>query len=324
MKSNLYGMLLCLIVVITGTAKVVKTVAGRTGNGKSYITSLMGCQSKQCSGSESCTQKSLICDMKDYFMHDSVGADDSKGSYSVNHKGKDYPLTSMTFPIYELLSTLEAQKASEVEFYFVKDANNVKTGQSEGYMLEFITNTLQCPVTYVLNKFREDNPDHKKNENLGSIIVKEFQTTKPNLQGKACHVPLASNWREKLFANDMKAVKASVTAQQCTQWRAHHKEMTNQCESTPNFEADDNNQCQYYGDIGGSHCVKRQKITRRCKRREPNKGMRTDNDCINRRNASNDAKRRRNREKQEQKDRACQEKNNLNSRLQECTAVPNF
>jgi hypothetical protein len=202
---------LTLVFACLGECSQHKILCGRTGNGKSYISVLLGCQSDTCDSIESCTKEIKHCSNG---VIDTIGLDDDGKEYSVSYNGKNIKLSGLTYPIYALFEHLEKEKIHDVEFYLVFDANNLRGGNSLILFEDFVKNDLKCPVNLVLNKYRSDEASHRKHQSKYDIIVPNH-ASHLSLQGKKCSVGLSSMWRDKLIMSDLKGVVSSVNIETC-------------------------------------------------------------------------------------------------------------
>ena len=188
-----------------------KILCGRTGNGKSYIATILGCISTTCDDEESCTKEIKSCPNG---MIDTVGLDDDGAEYEVTYNGKNIKLSGYTYPIWALFEHLEKEKLSDVEFYLVSDAGNIKAGQSSKLFMDFVKNDLKCSVNTVLNKYRDYDAAHTKLKNKFDILI-PYEAKQAVLNGKSCTLSLSAAWREKLIMSDLKGVISTVSIENC-------------------------------------------------------------------------------------------------------------
>lgn len=285
MKS--YGLLLALYVLVhLGSANILyKVIAGRTGVGKSYISTHSGCQSESCSGTSACTTDTNVCLNG---IIDTIGLDHEKSVTVTDTKGVSFKISGINYPIYSLLEKLESQNISEATFFVVYDANNMKTESysSQGFV-QFVTINLNCKLKRVVNKYRE-NAHFKKLQGMLSpedIIIKEGQTQDISLDGPVCQFQIPSNWRDFLLRNDIDGLGIIIKRQKCDTLISRLDELQRKDQSIPPKDID-SNACQYWGETGGRYC-KGVKILGKCSNWEPNRGWKTDDDCIRRRNEKN-------------------------------------
>ena len=176
---------------------------------------------------------------------DMVGTDDNKGERNVKTtNGKNAKISGQTFPIYDLLDKLEANKITKVRFYQVFDANNIRSGNSGDNYAKFVKDTLKCPLTRVLNKFREDNAQHVAKKLSSDIIIKENQQSGVQLNGPVCEFRLQADWRDRLLRNDLAAVTYRINQEQCTELKKHKTELQKH-NLGQTEEMHDDNDCRY-------------------------------------------------------------------------------
>lgn len=111
MKSCIIFFFLLLLIIVSSEPIII--LSGRSGTGKSYIATAMGCASKQCSDSQSCTKNSFIC--PNGKIIDTIGYDDD-GTYVVNHNGTKITLSGFTYPLYNLFEMIEQKKFQRPNF----------------------------------------------------------------------------------------------------------------------------------------------------------------------------------------------------------------
>jgi hypothetical protein len=271
---------LTLVFACLGECSQHKILCGRTGNGKSYISVLLGCQSDTCDSIESCTKEIKHCSNG---VIDTIGLDDDGKEYSVSYNGKNIKLSGLTYPIYALFEHLEKEKIHDVEFYLVFDANNMRLGQSGSHFVDFLTNVINCPFGRILNKFQEI--DHSTLRQSGDVIVRLNQQEGFDLQGPSCKIDLPTNWRDFLFSNDLEGLKSSLQERRCDSMKTLISRLKSQIIDTPDRPHDHNN-CLYWGETGGRYC-NGIKLFGKCSDWEPNRGWKTDHDCVRRRDESN-------------------------------------
>jgi hypothetical protein len=188
-------------------------LAGRTGNGKSFIATKLGCPRKSCYSPTSCSKETFLCPNR---LIDTIGLDDDgedhKNDYKILYEGKNISLSGLTYPIYSLFDTLEVNKISDVEFYLVSDANNPTGGLTQKFFMKFVTQDLNCSVNTVLNKYRPKI--HSSIAGQYDILIPEFPDEVP-LKGKNCIFGLAQDWREKVILSDLAGVRSQVNIETC-------------------------------------------------------------------------------------------------------------
>ena len=279
------------LAVVSFTVGQHNLLAGRSGNGKSYIAGLMGCPSATCSGQDSCTKETKICSNG---VIDAVGVDDN-GSYTVKKPdGSTTTLSGLSYPLYNLLESLEKSKIKEFTLFEVMDANNIRRGTVEKSFFEFMEQ-VGCKSTTIMNKYRDE---HKSKLKGNEIIVREGQTQAPVLSGPQCTLSAPSNWRDLLLRQDVAALQTAIHQEKCSAVTARRDEVQralNDLRNTPD-EGDDTNNCQYWGETGGRWC-RGVKVFGKCSDWEPNRGWKTDHDCIRRRDSTNNDRRTRNQNK---------------------------
>lgn len=194
--------------------KRFKTLSGRTGVGKSTIATMMGCMSKTCDGAESCTKDAMVCERHNII--DTVGLDDDGDEYIVKYNGENIVMSGFTFPVYNFFDKLEELKVTDVEFYLVFDANNLKEGNSGKLFRKFVETDLKCSITKVLNKYRADYQPHVDlKHRLGFEVTVAEGATSAVLDGPNCEFALHPDWRQKIFAEDLATIRSKINVTNC-------------------------------------------------------------------------------------------------------------
>lgn len=225
MKLDLSLLVFLWMVVQGASDATVKILAGRTGNGKSYLVTLTGCYRPTCPGTDSCSKETYICSNN---VVDTIGLDDDgytsdgkKIDYTIAYEGKSVSLSGLTYPVYSLFDTLEKAGVTEAEFYLVYDANNLKLGSTAQFFLNFVKNDLKCPVNTVLNKYR----DEAHSALPGQFDIRVAEGAKSlDLKGKGCVLSLAKDWREKVIMSDLAGIRSRVDRENCNKLKERKTE----------------------------------------------------------------------------------------------------
>ena len=280
----IFSFVIVLVLLATlGECSNKKILCGRTGNGKSYIANLMGCDSQTCWDKSSCTQEIKSCPNG---VIDTIGLDDDGKEHEVMLHGKKIKLSGYTYPVWALCEHLEANNIVDVEFYHVYDAGNMRVGATGKEFNEFLTNILSCPYDRIVNKFREDDKNHQKIDRKSSDVVVHYdQKNAVDLKGSQCSVHLPKNWRDLLVKGDLAGLKSQIKTEKCNSLRNRVNDLQSRISHTPD-RTHDHNECKYWGEIGGRWC-RGVKMFGKCSDWEPNRGWRTDPDCIRRKDQHN-------------------------------------
>lgn len=191
-----------------------KILIGRTGTGKSYISTQLGCPRESCSGSQSCSNSTFICYNSIFHLIDTVGLDDDV-HHLVEYNGNQIKLTGSTFALYDLFSVLESHRIAQARFYHVYDVNSIRDGSSIKMFQKFLGSALKCEAKRVLNKYR-DIPAHTRQLRQNDVVVREGQTEGIQLRGaRACTIALPADWRDALVNGDIDSFKQKVDIAHC-------------------------------------------------------------------------------------------------------------
>lgn len=277
MKTSVLKVLLFLISVnfLSG----YKILVGRTGVGKSYIVTLLGCPAKSCDSSESCTKDAFICSKEKII--DTMGLDDDE-SHEITYNGKQIKLSGFIYPLYNLFEHIEKYSINQAEFFFVYDSNNIREGQSSNALKKFLKHDLKCPFKRILNKYRDV---HKSRVQQDDILITEYSSELDigTLTGIPCSFGLTKNWRDRLINQDLEGVRSQLDVVKCN-LLATTKKQYDEILTKKEIPLDDTD-CSY-NIITGYECVE-YGLLWGCWRRAEIYSKKINNDCVVRRDARN-------------------------------------
>lgn len=204
--------------------RCIRALNGMTGVGKSWISTMNGCESKTCSGSRSCTKDYLLCPngIMDNIGAGDDGIDGNGGNYEVDFEGQKIELSGLLYPVWTFLKALEEHHIDCVEHFFVVGAENPKFTGASTFLRKYIQEDMKCPLNLVVNKFDPARTDHQGNvrtlmdEGYSVITVGLNAATAPLKSSfPPCRIALSPDWKLRVLDADLAASISRIDVTAC-------------------------------------------------------------------------------------------------------------